>query len=80
MTRAELMERIRTYRLDYTLEELEDSDTSRLEYILRLLEAHAEIESRDVSHLQRRGDEPPELAAEDEEILDRVWAQLRGIG
>lgn len=23
------------------------------------------------------GDEPPELTAEDEEILDRVWAALR---
>ncbi|MFT3745517.1 MAG: hypothetical protein QM785_14645 [Pyrinomonadaceae bacterium] len=23
------------------------------------------------------GDEPPELTAEDEEILDRAWAELR---
>jgi hypothetical protein len=24
----------------------------------------------------RRGDEPPELTDEDEEILDRIWARL----
>ena len=79
MSGAELIAKIHTYSPDYTLEELEGSDTQRLEYLLRLLEMHSEIEKRDSSqclstHSQGHGDEPPELTNKDEEILDRVWA------
>ena len=81
MTRDEMIAKISAYNPEYTAEELEGSDTSRLEYLLQLLEMHSEIERRDVergrSNLsQMRGDEPPELTDDDEEILDRVWARL----
>jgi hypothetical protein len=81
MTRAELIAKIRTYSADYTLKELEGTDILRLECLLRLLESHTEIERREDSDFrsinsQRLGDEPPELTMDDEEILNRVWAQL----
>jgi hypothetical protein len=81
MTRTELITKIRDYMPDWTLEELEGSDIIRLEYLLRLLEAHSEIERRNAVegrdiHSRRLGDVPPELTEEDEEILDRVCAQL----
>lgn len=81
MTRAELIETICTYRPDFTLEELEASETPRLEYLLRLSEMCSEIEGQNVTEdsstrSPRRGDEPPELTEDDEEILDRVWAQI----
>jgi len=76
-----LIAKIHTYTPDYTLEELEGTDTERLKYLSRLLEAHSAIEKRDVAggrsiHSWRRGDELPKLTDVDEEILDRVWAQL----
>lgn len=75
MTRAELIMKIRAYRRDYALEELEDSDAERLERLL-ILEAHSEIGRHSVSqgrsiHSWKRGDEPPELTDSDGETP--VW-------
>jgi hypothetical protein len=81
MTRDEMIAKIRAYNPEYKLEELEGSDTQHLEYLLQSLEMHSAIEKRNAerglsNQSQRRGDEPPELTEEDEEILDRVWARL----
>jgi hypothetical protein len=81
MTRDKLIEEIRTLRPDYTLEGLEVSETRWLEHLLDLLKMYSEVEKRAASegsltNSPRRGDEPPVLTDEDEEILDHVWAQI----
>lgn len=77
-----LIEKIRNYQPDYTLEKLEGSDIPRLEYSAQLLEMQSEDDHNNgvswgsSNDSQKRGDEPPILDEEDEEILDRIWASI----
>lgn len=62
MTRTELIEHIRTHEPSYTQAQLEDMNTSRFQYLLRLLDALGNIQSRyakgSFKNLPSRGDAP----------------------
>lgn len=68
MTRKELMKKIYAHpSWDFQRRQLESLSASSLRELL---------DSLDSVHPQTAGDEAPELTDEDEEILDRIWAEI----